>query len=172
MSQTITKYEEFLQRSEKEVMTRHGPFMDWFIKNIEEINKTAKYYQPPEDFKYMLTFTIDPKKVLNLNDPEIQDIIEKYIEKVLYKVSDDKCYYVKEHADTNVHWHCIIYRNSALKSRDFASFYKKKYGHVDISKSIASDEKSDVNSVNYLQKEGQIKYVKGTASSNTTTNIL
>jgi len=159
----LTKYEEFLQRSEKEVISRTGPFMDWFLQNIDEINKTAKYYKAPEVFKYMLTFTIDPKKVYNLNDPEIQDIIEKYIEKVIYKLSDDKCYYVKEHPEQNVHWHCIIYRNSALTSRNVFDYYKKKYGHIDISKSITTDEKGDVNSVNYLQKEGQIKYLKGNA---------
>lgn len=161
MSKQPTLYEQFLERSQKEVMTKHGPFMDWFLKNIEEINRTAKYYKAPEQFKYMITFTVDPKKVPDLNSEEKQVLIEKYIEKIIFKVSDDRCYYAKEHKDTNVHWHCIIYRNSALKSRDFVNFYKKKYGNVDISKSISANENNEVNSVNYLQKEGQIKYIKG-----------
>lgn len=161
MSKPLTKFEEFLERDQKEVMTKNSPFMDWFLANIEEINRTAKFYKPPEDFKYMITFTIDPKKVPDMKNPEKQAQIEKYIEKVLFNVSDDKCYYVREHKDTNVHWHCIIYRKSALKSQSFLTFYKKKYGNIDVSKSISAEEKDDVNSVNYLKKEGQIKYIKG-----------
>lgn len=148
----MTKFEEFLKRSENEKLETSPEFLDWYIDNITDINNSAKLYRAPELFRYMITFTIDPKKVINKNDIEIQNIIEEYIIKLLSGQADVKAYYVKEHPETNVHWHCIIVRNSALKSRSFLNKYKQKFGNVDVSKSFLEN---DSNSVIYMSKESK-----------------
>jgi hypothetical protein len=152
----MCKFEEYLEKLEKSSLRTDPEFFSWYIDNITDINKAAVKYKPPELYRYMITFTIDPKKVLNQNDPEIQDIIEKYIVKLISAQADVKAYYVKEHPESNVHWHTVIVRNSAIKSRSFIKNYVKKYGNVDISKSFAEN---DSNSVKYLSKDSNPIYI-------------
>lgn len=122
---------------------------------MKEIVRDVKSYEPEKVYKYMLTFTIDPNKV-KMNDAEWRliniDKVETYICNLMRKPETTKCYYVCEHKTTNCHFHVILYRKSALKS-DYLSYYKKTFGHVDVSR---SRDLTDTHSEKYLSKESEI----------------
>lgn len=141
-------YSEYLKKLDEYGNIRVPEFFKWYMDNMEQIIKDARYYSPPHIYKYMVTFTIDPKK----HDPAdsiLQDRIEEYIVGLFNKDLFDKFYYVKEHATSNCHWHCVVYTGKALKY-DRLTYYKSKYGHVDVSR---SHELEDEHTMKYLTKE-------------------
>lgn len=129
-------------------------YLDWFIHNYNNIVVALK--QPvKKEYRYMITFTIDPKKHPNSNEQKFQDEVQEYIEKLLIKNSNT-CSIVKEHSTTNVHWHASVVRDKYIDQK-IVQYYKIKYGHVDISKSFMSSEEF---AHKYMQKEQQIKHLK------------
>lgn len=147
----MNKYAEWLNMLEEENNDVRNPdVLRFFISNMKEIVHDVKSYTPSKKYKYMLTFTIDPKKHEVTSD--LKDKIEIYICNLMRKPETTKCYYVREHDKTNCHWHVILYRKSAIKS-DYLSYYKKTFGHVDISR---SKDLSDTHSEKYLSKESEI----------------
>lgn len=129
---------------------RAPEMLAYTIKHMAEIVRDARDWEPVKEYKYMLTFTMDPKKIENTDMN--RDKIELYICNLMRKAETSKCYYSKEHELTNCHWHVILHRKSALKS-DYLSYYKKTFGHVDVSR---SKDLGDTNSMKYLSKEGKI----------------
>lgn len=108
-----------------------------------------------KEYKYMITFTLDPKKV-DLKSAEDVQKVEDYIVKLLKCSANFRFYYAKEHADSNPHWHVVIHRYKPFPQSE-VSYYKKKYGMVDISRSkILIDEAS----MKYLGKESNIVTIK------------
>lgn len=100
----------------------------------------------------MLTFTVAPDCTKD------QQWIEKYIVKLMIKDQTlSTVYYVKEHSDTNVHWHVVI---KSLQPYKYAKldYYKRTIGRVDVD---PSQVKHDEFSSKYLEKEGQITILKG-----------
>lgn len=119
-----------------ELIINHGTELLEFIKNIK----------PKRTYRYMITFTIDPKKVVATQ--EIQAIIEAYIVKQVYKHSD-VAYLAKEHPTSNVHWHVVLTRSMKLKYNEF-NYYKTHYGNIDIS---LSKTESIEDGLKYISKE-------------------
>jgi len=98
---------------------------------------------------------VDPKLHVQ-TDPEVQDEIEMYIQKLMNQPYYDKVYYVKEHADSNCHWHVVVYLNQVFK-QDHVRYYRKKYGNVDISR---SKDLSDEHTQKYLSKDPDCQIIK------------
>lgn len=141
-------YGEFLKKFELYGNIRVPEFYEWFVCNMEQIHRDAKHYIPPRIYKYMVTFTIDPKRH-EPTDALLQERIEEYIVGLFNKDLYDKFYFVKEHATSNCHWHCVVYTSKALKY-DRLTYYKTKYGNVDVSR---SHELNDEHTMKYLSKE-------------------
>lgn len=141
-------YEEFLNKMAEYGTVRKPEFFQWYIKNLDNILRDAQHYKPKKEYKYMLTFTIDPKKH-NPTEGLVQASIEKYIIKLLKDSKNSKFYFAKEHANSNCHWHCVIHRDTIFR-QDIVRYYKQKYGHVDISR---SHDLSDEHTEKYLSKE-------------------
>jgi len=144
-------YETFLQKTENKLPGRDNEYIDWITQFMSKIVRDAKLWEPEKTYKYMLTFTLDPNKV-DLKDTEKKDKIEKYIENLIRRPEATKAYYVREHNETNTHWHVVVHRSSALKS-DYLTYYKKNFGNVHTSRSKSLD---DNHSIKYLSKENEI----------------
>lgn len=131
---------------------------DFCKENCERISRDQAFFTFPQpELKYMYTFTIDPK-LIDASTIEVQDTIEKYIVNMISRIDNvTRSYYVKEHPDSNVHWHFIIHSKGFVK-QDHLKTYRRKYGRVDCSKSVS---KTDEFSVKYMKKEGVIKLCKG-----------
>lgn len=151
-----TKFEHWFELTEK-FGIRDEFVLHYFMQNQKEILQDAKTCKIRTEHKYMITFTIDPKKHTNLNELNFQDKVEKYIVKILTPLSD-RLYYSKEHKDSNVHWHVCVHRKKAFPYEKLAH-YKKTYGHVDVSRSRVIE--NDENTIKYLGKESQIVTIKG-----------
>lgn len=154
----VKKYPGFVDGNEKITAEALG----YWIVNVVNINRdihTSEYlkekYKKPKEYKYMLTFTLDPKKV-NLSDRAVKSKIEDYIVNLLKTSENDRFYYSREHDDSNTHWHVIVHRKVPLR-QDKLTYYKKKYGNVDVSR---SKDLSDKNSFAYLGKESAIVTIK------------
>lgn len=148
----MNKFQEWLEKSKEFQQDYRNPeLLDFTIKNMEAIIKDYKDWDPPKTYKYMLTFTLDPKKH-DLTNEEFKNRVELYIVNLIRKPEVTKAYYTREHNNTNPHWHVIVHRSSALKS-DYLSYYRKNFGLVDISK---SKKLEDTQSIEYLSKESEI----------------
>lgn len=143
-------YEQFLQKMEFYKTCTHPDMYEWYISNMHYIIRDYKSYKPPMIYKYMLTFTLDPKK-----GPHDLDKMEQYIVGLLTNKENEKIYYVCEHRLTNCHWHAVIYRKSVFK-HDSIRYYKQKFGHVDVSR---SHDLSDEHTQKYLSKELDSKII-------------
>lgn len=147
----LTKYEQFLQHS-----VEHGErsqiTIDYLVKHMKDIIEECRNYKPKKVYKYMLTFTVKP------GCKQSSEWIEKYIIKLMLKDQTlTTVYYVKEHADTNVHWHVIIKTQVPYKYAKL-DYYKRTIGRVDVD---PSQVKHDEFSSKYLEKEGQLVILKG-----------
>jgi len=146
----MTHYETFLSLQDKKKA------VDYLLKHHSAILAEAKNYKCKKDYKYLVTFTVDPVKYKR--DNLTQDWIEKYIVKLIKQDDNIYCgYYCKEHADSNVHWHVVVKCNKALKYSRF-DYYKRTVGLVDISSSYV---KTDEFSSKYLEKESKLIIIKG-----------
>lgn len=145
-------YEQFLIKLKENNFDHRAPDLVAFTtENMQKIVHDIKYWEPEKEYKYMLTFTLDPSKV-NLKDNDKKDKIEKYISNLIRGPDTIKAYMAREHNDSNTHWHVIVHRRKALKS-DYLSYYKKTYGRVDTSR---SKNLEDTHSMKYLTKESEI----------------
>lgn len=145
-------YAEFLKKLEENGDDIRAPDMiDYTQQYMKQIIRDVRDWEPDKIYKYMITFTLDPKKV-DINDIQKKDHIENYIVKLLTKPETQKFYYSREHESTNTHWHCVIHRTCALRS-DYLTYYKKHYGNVHVSR---SKDLSDTHSEQYLSKESEI----------------
>lgn len=154
----MSKLSEYFKLLEEHGGDIRNPIpLDFYIKHQKDILNDAKNAKFPGEYKYMITFTVDPKKHPNMNSAEFQTRVSDYIIKLLKPLSD-RFYFVQEHSDTNVHWHCVIHRATRFPFVKL-QYYKKVYGSVDVSKS--RDVLNDQNSINYLKKEGKIINIKG-----------
>lgn len=148
-------YENYYLRKDDEAIDyvlKHG--MDIWI-DMSKSKHNVKIKIKPSEYKYMVTFTLDPKKV-DIKDRQLLLKIESYIVNLLKTTDNFRFYYAREHDDTNPHWHCIVHRTLPLK-QDVLAYYKKKYGLVDVSR---SRNLSDEHSLEYLGKESKIVTVK------------
>lgn len=151
MDEQINNYQLWLDKlQEQDGDIRAPEMLAYTIKHMAEIVRDARNWEPKKEYKYMLTFTMDPKKIEN--NQSNRDKIELYICNLMRKAETSKCYYSKEHELTNCHWHVILHRNKALES-NYLSYYKKVFGHVDVSRSKIL---GDTESTKYLSKEGKI----------------
>lgn len=148
----MNKFQQFLDSLTEAGGDHYDPdHLKFIIKNMGGIIHDYKDWQPEKVYKYMITFTLDPKKV-NMTDENQKNQIEKYITNLIRKPEVLKAYYVREHSDTNTHWHVVVHRNTALRS-DYLSYFKKTYGNVHCSRSKTLD---DTHSIKYLSKESEI----------------
>lgn len=151
----MNKYQEWIEKSKEYNQDfRHPEMLDFTIKNMPEILRDFKLWEPEKHYKYMLTFTLDPKK-FNFSTLTVDDYkndVEDYICNLMRKPETKKCYYVREHDQTNCHWHVVVHRTSPIRS-DYLSYYKKKFGSVDVSRSKYLE---DTHSIKYLSKESEI----------------
>ncbi len=99
-------------------------------------------------YNYMITFTLRP----DIPYKEIEDSIEQYIVRQFKRAPLQilRSHYVKEYTKAGVpHWHVAVETTKCLKTDRF-NYYKKLYGHVDIS---ASRHKNYDILLNYLAKD-------------------
>lgn len=149
LESTVGK-EELLDFVEK-----HGSriWADWKSSHHFLHQKSEKV--KPSEYKYLITFTLDPKKV-DLKDSKLKDKIEDYIVGLLKTPENHRFYYSREHETTNTHWHVVVHRKTPFV-QDKIRYYKKQYGNVDVSR---SKDLTDEHSVKYLGKEATIKIIK------------
>ena len=72
-------------------------------------------------YRYMITFTIDPKKVKDLKEDVVQEYIEKQLNRPALKIT--KAYLSKEGGDEDhkhIHWHAVVESLRTLKKNLFA----------------------------------------------------
>lgn len=123
----------------------------------EALCPNGKFIPEKKELKYMFTFTIDPKKV-DASTSAVQDKIEKYIVDLIKRVPNvTRSYYVREHEQSNLHWHFIVHSEGFVPKYTF-KYYTKLYGLVLSSKSVTQ---IDDFSVKYMTKEGILKLCKG-----------
>lgn len=138
----------------EDMASKYGPrsreLTDYIQKYYRELLHDAINYKPKKDYLYMLTFTIDPKKVASLNDIGTQDKIELYISKLLSRCCRE-VRLVKEHADTNCHWHASIICDKYFDHKNI-SYYKRVYGLVDVSRTRSN---SIEKTLKYMEKENE-----------------
>lgn len=163
----INYFDEFMKKYQADWDTPKSmsdEALDWWARHIVQINmdihkseymKKSTAKAMPDEYKYMITFTLDPKKV-DMRDESKKVIIEDYIVGLLKVPENHRFYYSREHEDTNTHWHTIIHRKTPFK-QDKLAYYKKKYGNFDVSRSkILTDD----SSIKYLGKESEIITIK------------
>lgn len=133
---------------------------EWVIEHILRNDFHSEYIKQvkAKDIKkyvYMVTFTVDPNKITEL-DEEREDEIETFIIKQSKRTALQLNRYdvVKEHhKDGRPHWHVLAVTRKPLK-KDRFNYYIKKYGNIDISKSKSGDP---VEIENYIHKTGEPK---------------
>lgn len=139
--------------------------LNYWIQHIVQINvdflksdylkDKKRKKEKPSEYKYMITFTLDPKKV-DLTSSEQKNTIERYIVNLLKCTDNFRFYYVREHEFTNTHWHAIVHRKIPF-TQDKLAYYKRKFGNVQVNR---SKELDDEFSLKYLGKENEIIYIK------------
>lgn len=148
-------YEHYYHDTSDEALdfvATHG-YSIW--RDMPTSRHSVKIKIKPSEYKYLITFTLDPKKV-EITDRLKKSKIEDYIVGLLKTSDNNRFYYAREHDDSNTHWHCIIHRTKPMR-QDVLAYYKKKYGMVDVSR---SKDLSDEHSIKYLGKESKIVTVK------------
>lgn len=140
------KLEQEKPRSDElaQLIIQHGLELLEYIKTIK----------PKKTYRYMITFTIDPKKI-DASSTDTQARIEAYIIKQTSKHSDT-AYIAKEHPTSNVHWHVVLTRPKKLKYNEF-NYYKSHYGNIDIS---LSKTESIEDGLKYISKESKPIQIK------------
>lgn len=121
----------------------HKRFCD-YIKRNEKKQKKGRHV-------YMITFTIDPKKVPNYKEvePDVELLVRRQGMRKALNIL--KYEYVKEYTKTDIpHWHALLVSSSILK-KDRFNHYIRKYGNIDISKSKTGSEDEILN---YINKDG------------------
>lgn len=117
--------------------------------------KMKSYYKNAKEYRYLITFTISPKKFETITDSleeEIEDFIESQSKRKALKITHFA--YVRElHDNKRPHWHVSIKTSKCLK-KDRFNYYIKKYGYIDFSKSKDTNEQE---SLDYLSKSGTVK---------------
>ncbi len=108
-------------------------------------------HKPPKLYRYMITFTIDPKKHTTVPIQKIEDYIESQVTRKALGVQ--RFEYCREHDETNIHWHVNVVTDRAIRSDAFNQ-YSKNYGFVQISRS--KDTNAQHGSI-YLNKEDNFK---------------
>lgn len=111
---------------------------------MDEYNGVKKTY------RYLITFTLDPKK-----GPHNIEKIEEYIVKQFHRkpLGILHAEYVKEGngQDKHIHWHAAVETSKPLK-KDRFNYYIKLYGKLDISRTKAQNLEETLN---YINKESQ-----------------
>ncbi len=112
----------------------------------------AKHHKIIKSYRYLITFTIDPKKYENQEIP--YDGIEEYIIKQFtsrkaLKIS--KAYISKEGdgVEKHIHWHVNVESTKSL-TKDRFNYYIKKYGNIDFSPTKSQNLESGIN---YISKD-------------------
>jgi len=112
-----------------------------------------------KEFIYMVTFTIDKKKVEDLSESKI-DEIEYYIssQKNRKALNLLKFSIVREQCkDGTPHWHALMISSKYL-AKDRFNYYINKFGNIDISKNKSNCSQEIIN---YMSKSGTIKDLLG-----------
>lgn len=148
-------YENYYNDNSDEALDFVAKYGYQIWRDMSTSRHTVKIKVKPSEYKYLITFTLDPKKV-DLSNVKTKDKIEKYIVNLLKTTDNFRFYYVREHDDTNTHWHCIVHRTLPMK-QDVLAYYKKKYGNIDVSR---SKRLADEDSMKYLGKESKIVTIK------------
>lgn len=126
---------------------RSDELAELIIHHGAEILEYVIKLKPKRTYRYMITFTVDPKKI-SAASKDTQDSIESYIIRQVRRHSD-VAYIAKEHATSNVHWHVVLTRKMKLKYNEF-NYYKTHYGNIDIS---LSKTESLEDGLKYISKE-------------------
>lgn len=148
-------YYNEMVRLEQTCGLRSRQCTEYIMHNYLKIYEDALTMKPMKDYIYMLTFTVDPQKVPNMSDNAVQQKIEDYIVKVL-RNKTATAWIVKEHKDSNVHWHCAIQTDGPFDQKHI-NYYRKTYGHVDVSRTRTETLE---NSLKYMKKESEPTKIK------------
>lgn len=105
----------------------------------------ALWRPTPTEYRYFITFTLDPTK----GTPS-QDTFEQTVRKQLGRSVMSSAMYSIEHPQTNMHAHALVQVNHNLTASNFES-YSKRYGHVRIDR-VARDNGIQA----YMEKENPI----------------
>lgn len=100
-------------------------------------------------YRYLITFTQDPKKCGHKSTNDIRDYILKQFKREPLQVVQAWIVQEGNGKDKHIHWHVAVETTKALK-KDRFSYYLKKYGNIDISKTNA---KHLQHALDYISKE-------------------
>lgn len=115
-------------------------------------------------YRYLVTFTVDPRKSGHKSTNEIYDYIYKQFKRTPLQV---KQAYIVQEGDgkkKHIHWHVAVETNKALK-KDRFNYYTKKYGNIDISKTKAETLQ---HALKYISKEAEPQCIIKSDSTNDT----
>lgn len=129
-----------------------------FLRNYEDITKNARDYLDSLDVKkktyfYLVTFTMKPECVAQA------DQIEAYIKKQF--TSRPSLQIVTAHIARELtkagipHWHVQVESSTPL-SKDRFDYYRKIYGHVDVSKTRSQNPQKTLE---YISKETHVEHL-------------
>lgn len=170
MEKVVTEWLEYMRDTNEEYEKKFDSFQkrDQLIKYISDqpretfdyVKKWIKLNRSQnKNYNYMITFTMDPKKV-DINDKDKVDKIEKFIVSQMNRqgLGIINAEYVREGGDSDhkhIHWHVNIISNKFLRKRYFKT-YTKNYGNIDIStsKNKFGSENSNYQSIHsYISKD-------------------
>lgn len=130
-----------------------------FLRNYEDITKHAREYLDSLDvplkktYLYLVTFTLKPECVAQA------DQIEVYIKKQFTSrptLQIVTAHIARELTKSGVpHWHVQVESSTPL-SKDRFDYYRKIYGHVDISRTKA---KTPQKTLEYISKETHVEHL-------------
>ena len=142
--------------------------MDYYVKLFQRIEKgqatlddinilsslrlstiNAVYDAINKNYMYLVTFTVDKKKVKKPNYDSIEKYIKKQFQRSPLKVTKAQIVREGNGKDKHIHWHVAVQTAIPLK-KDRFHYYIRKYGNIDISKSKTN---SYEELQNYISKE-------------------
>lgn len=100
-------------------------------------------------YRYLITFTQDPKKSGHKSTKALYDYIFKQFKREPLGVKQAWIVQEGNAKDKHIHWHVAVETTKALK-KDRFNYYMKKYGNIDISKTNANTLE---HALEYISKE-------------------
>lgn len=103
----------------------------------------------PKRYRYMITFTVDPKKPKTPVEDIYKYICKQFTERPPLKVEEAWIVQEGDGVDKHIHWHVYVETSVSLK-KDRFQFYTKKFGKIDFSRHKSTNSDS---ALEYMSKE-------------------
>ena len=126
LTQPLLELDEFISKGWR--MMEYPYYAMAYVKRHRELQNIKKY-------RYLITFTIDPKK--GSQPAKALEWIKRNVINPLHKPLE--VYYAEEqHKNGQPHWHVVGVYAKSLKKNLF-KYYEKMFGNIDFSKTIKGE---------------------------------